>query len=103
MTFLNFGAVSVGGELVQASLDGSVDEFRKVGLPVHEIETVAAEADTLGFRHALGAAVVGATDRRTRKVREAARAAMPRRTLSGRSSSWFSPRFVCTWRLLQGQ
>ena len=56
-------------------------------LPVHEIEALAAEADTLGFRHAPGAAVVGATGRRTRKVREAARAAMPRRTLSGRSSS----------------
>ena len=59
---------------------GNIQEGR---LPVHEIEALVPVADTLGCGVAPG--VFGATVRRIWKVREAARAAMRRRTLSGRA------------------
>ena len=82
----NFGVVCAGIERVL------VDEFRKVGLPVHEIETLAAGANTLGVRVAPEARVFG-----TRTVREPARVATRQRTREFHCFG-FLRRFVCVGR-----
>ena len=72
---------------VCTSLDDLVEEFRKVGLQDHDIETPEAEVILGSF--APGSAVFGATGRWVRKEREAARPAVRRRTSSGRALELF--------------
>ena len=66
----------------RTNLNCVVDAFKKVGLPSHEVDEAAFEADISGS----GIGVFKATHRRTSKVWGAAPAATKRRTISGRAT-----------------
>ena len=57
---------------------------------MQEVEEGANEADTAGFRVAPIHGASGATHQRAWTVREAARAAIKRRTISGRAMELFA-------------
>ena len=77
--------VAKGERVMNHFLSCLVDDSKKVGLPVHKVEKAAPEAHTLDFRVATGIGVSAAKHRRAWKVWEVARAAMNRRTSSGRA------------------